>query len=289
MIIIRHMPLEEIAAHQGAIFEIGSESCCIKFCYEIQQFTEHSQICSGKIFRLVTPRVPQEHMEAVIKTILIALHTLNITKVIINDYGLLYELRKAGVSKEFVFGRLLVRSQEWEHNYRKRVHPDENSDILASWLYPSVLHKKKIELLRKMNVTGVELCPSNAVKEMLLHVNEFNMDAYVHYNSFVGAVGRACPCLKKEGIHKINCWKCCDNIHQLKLFKMYGNFDEPTAEELSNFSRNYQIGNIIYFKNEAELFPYDRCDGVIIDARINDVETVSDIISNIAVRESNEA
>lgn len=270
MVALRHLPLEKILVQSNIIFEIGSESCSIKFCNEIQTFIENSELCLGKKFRIVSPKVPQAYIEPVVKCILQVIDRLDIETIIINDYGILYELRKAGVKKKFIFGRLLVRSQEYEHNYLKRIDPLENEDVLESWLNPNILHKSKLEFLKLMNFTGVELSPSDSVKNLLLNIKEFDFDVYVHYNSMVGATGRACVCAKHSHIKPENCSELCETKYNLQLSRMYGNFSTPTQEEINMFSRNVVIGNIVYFVNEVKDFPFDKCRDVIIDTRIND-------------------
>lgn len=274
MIALRNLTIEEIGTLKGYVFEVGSESCSIKFCKEIRDLVENRHLCIGKKFRIVTPKVPQAYVEMVVMHILDVIEMIDITAIIINDYGILFELRKLGVKVEFIFGRLLVRSQEYEHNYMKRLDLNENEDVLQSWLNPSILHYKKIELLKEMNFTGVELSPSDSVKNLLLDIKGFELEVFVHYNLFIGAVGRACVSAKQNNVRTGNCSNLCSTTYNLKLAKMYGNFDTPTQEEVDEFSKNIVIGNVLYFLKKVDNFPFDKCKGVIIDGRTNNIKSV---------------
>ncbi len=280
MIALRNLTIKEIATLKGYVFEVGSESCSIKFCQEIRNLVENRHLCIGKKITIVTPKVPQAYVEMVVMHILDVIEMIDITAIIINDYGVLFELRKSGVKVEFIFGRLLVRSQEYEHNYMKRLDLYENKDVLQSWLNPSILHYKKIELLKKMNFTGVELSPSDSVKNLLLDIKGFELDVFVHYNLFIGAVGRACVSAKQNNVRTGNCSNLCSTTYNLKLSKMYGNFDTPSQEEVDEFSENIVIGNVLYFLKKVDDFPFDKCKGVIIDGRTNNIKSVLKELEN---------
>lgn len=267
MLSLRYLTLEMINRYDDCIIEIGSESCSIKCCSELERISKEYKRFRNIKFRIVTPKVPQARFSSVLESVLNAYEKLNVCGIIVNDYGILYELSRLNLNVQLIFGRLLVRSEEYEHNYKKRVHPEEKVDMLNCYLYPSILHKKKIELLKKMNVHGVELSPSDSVKDMVENIHDFGLDVYIHYNTLVGAVGRACTYAKNSNISPENCSLLCDTIHHIKLNRMYGTFPEPSESDVNMFANNAVVGNIVYFLMEYENFPYTKCHDTIVDTR----------------------
>ena len=99
MIAVRHLSMEKISISQGMIIEIGTESCWIKFCHEIDHFINNHELLLGRNVRIVTPRVSQGHVADVVKRIVDITKLLDIEAIIINDYGVLYSFNKTGIRK----------------------------------------------------------------------------------------------------------------------------------------------------------------------------------------------
>lgn len=270
MIVIRHLPVEEIMVHhEETTFDIGSENCCLRFSHEIESFIEKSPALQGKKFRLVTPRVSQGYMKNLVGLILKIIGVLDIEAVIINDYGVLYELNKLRINKNFILGRLVIRCPEYEPHHQMRIHPEEDQNIIRNWLNPAILHTKKIELLKKMNFTGVELSATNSVAGAVKIIQSRDLKVNVHYNSYVGGLNRTCLVAREYDTEIGSCARLCDRPGKIKLANIEGKYDLSTDKEVCGFPDNLVFGNVVYFLRAAEGFPYAECDAVIFDARFN--------------------
>ena len=129
-----------------------------------------------------------------------------------------------------------------------------------------------------MQFTGVELSPSNSVKELLQRKGGFDLDIHMHYNSYIGAYGRVCVAAKYHKTPIGQCSGLCDQVHNLKLDAIYGKDLNLNQENIAKFENNALIGNVVYFLRTITDFPFELCQDVILDARFNDLEAFSEKI-----------
>lgn len=250
------------------IYDIGSEHCCILCIQNLDEFYINKQTNRSNL-RIVTPRIPQRYIKSVMNRIYKFMDKYRIIALVVNDLGLLYEIKKAGLKIDIVLGRLLVRCQDYELGYEKRLEKTTSDNIVRCWLTPSIFHAKKLELFRQYNVKGVELCPTKAVKEFIESA-DIEMDIYMHRNTVVGALGRACiSCRQNQIAAVIPCNNCVES-DRLKHKASYAkNYMLQSDQNL--FPENYLVGNIVYFIINTEYFPFDKCKAIIYDKKLSEL------------------
>lgn len=200
MIAIRNLNLSRIQASKDIFIDIGNEGCWIKFCEQMKFYAEHYQALQGKRVRLVTPKVTQGHVQTVVDCIVDLLKLIDVEAIFINDYGVLYSFNKTGIKANLIYGRLLVFCQEYELGYKTRFCAEEDINVIKSWSCPSYVYSNKIELLHKMQFTGVELCQSDSVKDLLHYDKAPDFSIHMHYDSYIGACGRSCTIARNQKI-----------------------------------------------------------------------------------------
>ncbi|MBD5534781.1 MAG: hypothetical protein HDQ99_03795 [Lachnospiraceae bacterium] len=272
MIAIRNLNLGQIVTSKNIIIDIGNEGCWIKFCEQMKFYVEHYKALLGKSVRLVTPKVTQGHVQTVVDCIVELLKLIDVEAIFINDYGVLYSFNKTGIKLNLIYGRLLVFCQEYELGYKTRYCDEEDINVIKSWSCPSYVYSNKIELLREMQFTGVELCPSDSVKDLLHYDKAPDFSIHMHYDSCIGACGRSCTTARNEKKPIFQCTELCNSVHSIKLDSMYGQNLKMDKQDIEHFENNILVGNMLYFITKPYNFPYELCADTIYDNRFDKIE-----------------
>jgi hypothetical protein len=269
MLAWRNINLKTFPDSSDDIFEIGAENCCLKFNYVVDQLVSDYQKYMKYKIRLITPRVSQKHVEETINYIKTALNKLNINEVIINDLGILYELRSQDIKANYILGRLLVRCQEYELNYCQRLI-GEDKHVVDNWVIPNIIYSKKIKWLYELGFISVELCPSESIKKIINNKVDIGLKINIHYHNIVGAIGRTCVSAKINEIETKKCQIFCNENYEMKLASLYNKKDNQNEILTDEINDGIINGNAIYLPVKDSGLIYHAANDVIIDVRLDD-------------------
>lgn len=266
--------LHEISNYdEDIIIGIGSEGCVCKFCSIMDELLQiqhkEDELLKYKI-RIITPRVPEKYSDRVIKCISDAIMKFNIDSVVINDYGILYGIKNM-IKKEIplIIGRTLMRSLEYVP-WSAYMLRHEEEEVKKNLLIPNILHSSKLELFKKFNIVGTELCATMEASTYIDVLQKKGIKVFVHYNTIIGSLGRTCPVVRINNAKIGECVDLCDSYLEVELNKSWGANKSINQDRNLDIIPKYQcVGNAVYYYKNDNEFQYEICDGVIYDNILN--------------------
>ncbi len=251
----------------------GTEGCVNKFCYIMSELLGRQ--LDLEFINIVTPRIPEAYTNQVFDLIVKLDEKYKINSIVINDLGLLYRLKMAGLSfNEIIIGRTLVRSVSYVP-WGDYITRDESEEVKRNLLMINMYHKSKLELLKNFNVTGVELCFFPLIDEAIEYLHDNGFMVYVHDKSIIASIGRTCPIVRMNNCMASKCEGLCDNSLNIKLSKTWGvnkiMFQEP-SDEVKKLYPNFLLHeNVVYhfYNSSVSQESLEKADVIVYDKVIN--------------------
>lgn len=257
---------------------IGSESCFYKIP-TIEQMKELIEMTDKKI-KIIFPFIAQKYLE-IVKNLFdqIIKEKLYLT-VVLNDIGLIAYLKnKNSPVIDVVAGRFFDWSYEmvpWNENVLR-----DESPISIDFLKRSRLHNdKKLDLLKTLNIKGVELNTTRSNLNSLEYFEQKGMKTYGHYYFNTLAFSRACPVKRMNESN--SCTEQC-NQYQKVIFENKWVASTSFVPDKNNFTNAdevkemfpeiYMKGNMMLQKNNISMEKMVLFHRIIVDDALLDMET----------------
>lgn len=258
---------------------IGNEGCL----HKLPSFDEISNIVkiSKKRVKLILPFVPQRHLN-MIKDLL-----LNITKenleiiLVINDIGILSYLQTVNIRKlTLITGRFF----DWSYSmipWSNKILRNETNDTQKYAMQTSMLDDKKLNLLKSMNVNGLEL---NATEQNIALIEEFKnkgFELYLHSDYNLLSTSRACAFKRMTG--KNECFGECNELHEISISEKWvpsSSFDNKTNFVEDNevkdlYPQLFMKNNMVFRKSSyglSDLLKYDGVNIIVSECALTDTD-----------------
>ncbi len=249
-------------------FSIGHESCIIKFFKVIQnpillEFVERQKKI-GKQIRIITPFVPEKHLDkvkAVIKEVCNKQCFQN-SVLIVNDFGLMNYIHRIDESRQMCLGRNLLACFDYAP-WGYKIYETETLSIQKVITQVSFYDDEKMDFFKQYNITEIEANLTKPTIESLKEIQKAGFKINVYQSSFLYGLQRSCY-IKRYSINQTCSGMECEYPEILELdelwcgagfYKMNENIDFPLPL--------YIRGNQIYGK--AYDIPCDWADRIIIN------------------------
>ena len=251
------------------VYAIGSEQCCVSFLRE-------TNLCEiPRRFTLVTPKTDVFHFKAVMDRICKLCKDNEIDSIVVNDLGIMHCLRDLGNTIELTVGRVLLGSFGYKESLESFIHPDEKTDVVNNAIAPCVIHKSKIDLFDKYNITSAEVCICENEKNYMSLLKNYGIKIHLHLGTILSALSKTCFKLSSNDNGTLSCNYECDKLELLKLayINNYNPLDKNSIVEddynklISSFQNYYLSGNAIYRISENHQYNPLYYDRIIIDKR----------------------
>lgn len=248
-------------------FSIGHEGCAVKFlkvvCNACFLAFLEKQRNMGKQIRIVTPIVPERHLNEV-ETALKEMFKNDIFRdsiVVVNDYGLLNFINKTSQDRKMCLGRSLIFSFEytpWGHN----IFESESKKIQQIVSQVSFYDDEKIRFFRERNIVEIEANLSVGTIECLKEIQNKGFKVNIHKNTFLYGTQRSCYFKRKKQSFDC-CGMECEQAEEIQLVELW----EDTGYYYENIdfpNRLFLYGNQIL--GEGYNLACDQFDGIILDS-----------------------
>lgn len=262
---------------ENEIIGVGSEGCVHELCVKAEEMIEYKNAfekVENFHIRIITPRIPEEYMNKVVGYIEKLFTCFKVNSIIINDYGLLHRISKMNSFEiPIILGRTLIRTLSYVpwHSYILRGESEEKKSNL---LQPNILHLEKLELYKKYNVAGVELCATTNNIDTIKVLKENSIMTFVNFDNIIATIGRTCPVARMLNEEVKQCKQLCRSALNVEFVKSQGiintaKYETKISDEI--VPRFLNLGSVVYHKKCIDKeFPYELSDGVIFDYRLSD-------------------
>lgn len=248
-------------------FSIGHESCITKFFKVIQnpillKFVE-GQKKIGKQIRIITPFVPEKHLDkvkAVIKEVCNRPCFQN-SVIIVNDFGLMNYIHRIDESRQMCLGRNLLACFDYAP-WGYKIYEAETLSIQKVIAQVSFYDDEKMDFFKQYNITEIETNLTKATIESLKEIQKAGFKINVYRSSFLYGLQRSCY-IKRYSINQTCSGMECECPEILELDELWcGAGFYKTNENIDFPLPLYICGNQIYGK--AYEIPCDWADRIII-------------------------
>lgn len=283
---LRECNIEEIKALNNSeiVLGIGTEGCINKFNHITKKIINFKNECGFPLqnpVKIILPKITEYYNQNTFRLVKEAADTYDIEEIVINDFGSLFKINKEFPDRfKIIIGRTLIRCLEYVPWIDHLISPVEDPALIENIRMPTILHKAKIELFKKWNVYGVELNPTTAVFKYFDQIKSTGFKIYMHKNSFIAAIGRTCPVVRYNKKKPIGCHNLCDTLINAEINKIWGVeqttfFETPIPKTVQQFPVYQCYGNIVFYQNNMNNFPFEKCDGIIINCKLSDPDNMS--------------
>lgn len=249
-------------------FSIGHESCILKFFRVIREprlldFIER-QKNTGKQIRIVTPFIPERHLEEM-KAILretLARPAFEASVIIVNDLGLMHYLHRIDGTRQMCLGRGLMTCFDyapWGHS----IYENESPAIQKAVAQVSLYDDEKMDLFRCYQVTEAEVDLTEGSVESLRELQKTGFKINVHHSSILYGTQRSCYIRRRSSVQTCSGIECeqIEKLEPEQLWDSAGFYEIPPG---TSFPAIYLRGNQIC--GRAYGIPCDWADGIILRA-----------------------
>lgn len=234
-------------------FSIGHESCIIKFFKIIQQPTLQNfikqQKNAGKQIRIITPFVPEQHideMKEIIKKIC-SIKEIKDSVIIINDLGLMSFIHRIDKDRHMCLGRSLCVCFDYAP-WGCKIYENEQAPIQKIVSQVSFFDDEKMAFFKYYNISEIEVNITERTVESLKNIQNAGFKINVHQSSLLYGLQRSCYIRRTCPEHSCSGMEC-DHAQKLELEKLWcGQGFYETTEDISFPSPLYLRGNQIYSK-----------------------------------------
>ena len=200
--------------------------------------------------------------------------------------GLLSKFNKQNELKfKIILGRTLIRTLEytpWHDCFTK----NEMEDLVQI----NILHTEKLEILKKCNVYGVEMCATHNNINAMKMIQNAGLAVITQYDNIIATIGRTCPVVRWLDEEVGKCNNLCSRSYKLEFVAPGGVLlkDAEMKNKVAEIVPNLLcIGNVVYHKQNLDMnFPYYSSQGVIFDYRLSDFREIENIRQRLAEKDS---
>lgn len=247
-------------------FGIGHESCVVKFLKVIREprlleFAE-GQKKRGKKLRIVTPFVPERHLDEMKAALREALTgpVFEGCTVVVNDFGLMSYLRRIDEERRMRLGRGLIACFDYAP-WGRSIYGHEFASVQKAAAQVSFYDDEKMAFFRHYHVTEVEADLTEGSAESLRELRKEGFQVYVHRSSILYGTQRSCYIRRRFSGQACSGTECerAERMTPERLWDASGFFEIPPN---ANFPAMYLRGNQIC--GRACDIPSEWADGVIL-------------------------
>lgn len=255
-------------------FSFGHESCIIKFFKVIRnanllQFLK-SQKNAGKQLRIITPFVPEHHLDEV-KNVVQEICSDSLFEdsiIIVNDFGLMNYIHQIDESRQLCLGRNLLACFDyapWGH----KIYESEPVYIQKIATQTSFYDDEKMAFFRQYNITEIEANLTESTTESLKAIQKAGFKINIYQSTFLYGIQRSCY-IKRYHPNQACTGVECEYAEKLELDELWCGTGFYKAAENINFpSPLYLRGNQIY--GEAHDIQCDWADNIILSPESTDI------------------
>lgn len=167
----------------------------------------------NKIFKLVTPKVP-ETAYATVLSLINVLDEYDNTEVTINDWGILSRLNLKKV--KIYIGHMLNWTME-SCPWHKNIMRDEIETIKHLGEALNFDCNYKIQMLRKYKVSGIETDYHKSAESSFENLEKNGIEIITHYNVISLSFSRTCPTAKYHELTFPDCVEFCRNEEKIDI------------------------------------------------------------------------
>lgn len=248
-------------------FSIGHESCIIKFFKVIRdqvllEFIKN-QYKLGKQIRIITPFVPEQHLEE-IKDLIFHLcqeECFQNSIIIVNDLGLMHYIHRIDPTRQMCLGRNLLSCFDhapWGH----RIYESELPHIQKIIAQVSFYDDEKMDFFRQYHIAEIESNLTEGSTDSLKEIQKAGFKINIYQSSFLYGIQRSCYIRRYNADQTCNGTEC-ESPELLELDKLWCGAGFYQMKEPINFpSPLYLRGNQIYGKTHNILC--DWADRIIV-------------------------
>ena len=258
-----------------AAFSIGHESCIIKFFKVIRnqallEFIKN-QYKLGKQIRIITPFVPEQHLEEIKNLIpqLCQEEYFQNSVIIINDLGLMSYIHRIEPMRQMCLGRNLLACFDhapWGH----KIYESEPPHIQKVIAQVSFYDDEKMDFFKQYHITEIEANLTKGSTDSLKEIQKAGFKVNIYQSSFLYGIQRSCYIRRYNTDQTCNGTEC-DSSEQLELDKLWCGAGFYQIEENIEFpSPLYLRGNQIYGKTQNILC--DWADRIIVSPESYNVQ-----------------
>lgn len=230
-------------------FGIGHESCVLKFIKVIRdpgllEFAGRQKE-AGRTIRIVTPFIPERHLNEV-KAVLqeaLARPVFEDSTVVVNDLGLMNYLHRVDGMRRMRLGRSLISCFDYAP-WGRSIYENESPSVQKAVAQVSLYDEEEMALFRRYQVTEVEADLTEGSAESLKELQKEGFQVYVHRSSILYGTQRSCWIRRRSPGHTCGGGECerAERLEPDRLWDGAGFFEIPPD---TNFPVMYLRGNQI--------------------------------------------
>ncbi len=249
-------------------FSMGHESCILKFFMIMRQrnlldFVK-KQKAAGRQIRIITPFVPQKHLDEMLETInrVCEEECFRDSVIVVNDFGLMSYIHRMDENRRICLGRSLLFSLDYAP-WGRKIYENESEQIQKVISQVNFCDDEKMEFYRGYNVSEIEVNLTEATTESLKEVQKAGFKVNVHKESFLYGTQRSCYVRRYHPAQNC-CGMECEYAEELELDELWGTMGYyKKTDDIEFPTPLYLRGNQIY--GEAYDVSCDWADGVIVN------------------------
>jgi hypothetical protein len=235
-------------------FGIGHESCVLKFIRIVREarlleFAGRQRV-SGKEIRLVTPFVPERHLNEM-KTVLrevLAYPVFADCVVVVNDLGMMNYIHRIDETRRMCLGRGLIACFDYAP-WGRHIYEHELPSVQKAVAQVSLYDDEKTALFRHYQVTEVETDLTDGSVESLRELQKEGFKVYIHRSSVLYGTQRSCYIRRRSSDQTCSGVECeqIEKIEPYQLWDSAGFFEVPPDTEFPTmYLRGNQICGRVY-------------------------------------------
>lgn len=206
------------------IFSIGSETCIIKFFklvenQKLQEFLKNRKE-EGKQIKIITPFVPERHLEKMKKTLkgMLESDLYRDSVIVVNDLGMMRYIHSISQDTKISIGRIMLYSMDTVP-WGELLFESESEDVKKVVHQISFYDDIKMDFYRKFHVTEIEVSLTKGCVDSLKAIQEQGFKVNVHTRDVLYGTQRSCY-IRRNG--DFNCEGSeCEQLEELKLSKLW--------------------------------------------------------------------
>ncbi len=234
-------------------FSIGHESCILKFFKVIQEpslldFIK-AQHQSGKQIRIITPFVPERHLDT-LKALIEQLcqeKCFQNSVIIVNDFGLMNYIHRIEPTRQMCLGRNLLSC--FDHApWGSKIYESEPPEIQKVIAQVSFYDDEKMDFFRQYHIREIEANLTEESTESLKQIQKAGFKVNIYGFSFLYGIQRSCY-IRRYCADQTCSGTECELPEPLTLDKLWCGAGFYQMDENIQFpSPLYLRGNQIYSK-----------------------------------------
>lgn len=223
----------------GCVHKVPKSANAVKIRQEIE--------AAGFAFRLVTPKLPEMHIDDMIETVRHLFSLGDNFSLTINDFGFLYACIKHSIlPKTVTVGRTIARSQQ-DCPWLEHLHKDSRESVEKMRSQNNMFDAIKIDYFGNRNVSSIETNWHPHDSSSLIKSRERGLRVGIHWGYPSVAFARACPTAKYFRKKVPECRNLCAKPLAMNFSQIYSGVDYQRVP-LANAGRYpfLLLGNVLH-------------------------------------------